>query len=245
MGLRGGHGLTTSSGGAVYWQKIMALFGSAVVAYWPQEELSGAEARDASGNARHGAYTGVDLANAAGPKGGMAPLYDGANDYTNVYSAGLAGAFNVAAGSLLAWAQVSAAGIWTDGQARCVMKIGSANHYVHIVRSTTNGQMSLVHRVGATIRIAAITGLNETGWLHFGLTWSQAADELIAYKDGAAFGAPTAGLGVFSDLLVNGQCNIGANTTTPTSVWSGWLAHVLVLNRAATPDEMAAVYAWT
>src|SRR5512133_1593966 len=90
-------------GSTPYWQRIMTVFGSSVVAACPMNEASETAALDKSGHSYNGVYTGVDLANTPGPYGtGSAPLF-GAGDVVNAYSAGLAGAFNGAEGTLITW----------------------------------------------------------------------------------------------------------------------------------------------
>ena len=64
---------------------------SSLIGFWPQNELSGGVSIDHSGLGHDGAYTGVTLGQPGVPGMGMtSPFYDGANDFNNIYSAGLA-----------------------------------------------------------------------------------------------------------------------------------------------------------
>ena len=64
---------------------------SSLIGFWPQNELSGGVSIDHSGLGHDGAYTGVTLGQAGVPGMGMtSPLFDGANDFNNIYSADLA-----------------------------------------------------------------------------------------------------------------------------------------------------------
>ncbi len=242
MGLRGGHGLTSMSGGGLYWQRINALFGSAVIGYWPLYELSGSAANDVSGNARNGSYTGVDLANGAGPKGGIAPYFDGVNDYVNVTDAGCLAAINPNLGSMMVWGQAGS-GVWTDGTTRRLLRIAiDASNYFLLTRKTVNNQLSVSRAVGGVLSERLIDSGGPAGWFHLGATWSAAADQTTAYYNGAQSGAALT-CGAMAGAA--GALLLGAISTTPTQVWGGWLAHALILNRVATPTEIGQVYSWT
>lgn len=72
-----------------YLDKALSVGG--LVGAWLQDEKSGAISYDRSGNDYHGAYTGVTLGQPGVPGMDMtSPLYDGANDYNNIHSAGFA-----------------------------------------------------------------------------------------------------------------------------------------------------------
>ena len=72
-----------------YLDKALSVGG--LVGAWMQDERSGAVSYDSSANRHHGAYTGVTLGQPGVPGMGMtSPLYDGLNDFNNIYGAGLA-----------------------------------------------------------------------------------------------------------------------------------------------------------
>jgi hypothetical protein len=52
---------TLMVGSKSYTEKLLRTFGSSLIGYWPQDELSGTVAYDRSGNGRNGAYTGVSF----------------------------------------------------------------------------------------------------------------------------------------------------------------------------------------
>ena len=77
-----------------YIQKVLGIEPGNLIAYWPMSEPSGGIAINAEGTAaRNGAYTGVTLAQPGIGDGNTCPLFDGANDFNNVYSASLDAAF--------------------------------------------------------------------------------------------------------------------------------------------------------
>ena len=78
------------------------------IAYWKLDETSGTTAINYGtlGTAANGTYSGATLGQVAAPGGGLAPLFDGANDLLNIYSVALQGAFNGATGSALIFGMV-------------------------------------------------------------------------------------------------------------------------------------------
>ncbi len=101
-----------------YAHKVLATDQPHLLAYWPLSEVAGSVAYDFSGNARHGAYTGVTLGKTGIGDGDTCPFFDGANDFVNIYSVSLRDAFNGAEGTAMIWAKVFNVGVWTDGAYR-------------------------------------------------------------------------------------------------------------------------------
>ena len=222
-----------------YQQKLKDLFGSSIIGYWPGNEPSGSIAYDLSGRGFHGAYTGVTLGQPGIGDGLTCPLYDGIGDYNNVYSEGLNSAFNNAEGTIAIWAKVSGVGVWTDATARGAISIGAdGNNRVRITRTTTNNQMSLVYAANAAFETVNVT-VSSLDWMHFVLTWSVSADQVKAYYNGGQTGSTLGTLGVWAGAIAATHCVIGASFTT-SQYWDGYAAHGFILNRAATPAEVAA-----
>jgi large repetitive protein len=214
---------------------------TAPIAYWPLDELSGSTAVDISGNARNGAHTGVTLLQTGMGDGGASPLYDGVNDYTNIYSASLAGAFNGAEGSAAIWLRVANSGIWTDVTARraFVIQIDSGNRF-RIGRSSTNSRIDCDYSAGSTTKTVGISSLSSVDWLHFAITWSKSADQMKVYLSGAQSGTTQTALGTWSGgALSSSACVIGAATTAPVNAWSGYEAHAALWTRALPAAEVA------
>lgn len=222
-----------------YLGKLLALFGSSVVAYWPMSEPSGTVALDASGNGRNGAYTGVTLGASGIGDGRTATSFDGSTSFVNVHSASLAAAFNGSAGTLMVWAKVSGAGVWTDGVARRPVYISDAggNDRVILLKESVNNAFTWYRQGTGTADSVSKLSFSPTTWQHYALTWSESADELKAYLNGVQEGATQSTLGVFADAIT--VAIVGASSTVPASVWSGSLAHAVILNRVATPAELA------
>jgi len=230
--------------GQTYQRKILNLFGGSLIACWPLWEPSGSVANDIGGNARNGSYTGVTLGQPGIGDGHTAPSFDGAADFVNVYSAGLAGAFSGVAGSLMAWGKVSEAGVWTDGASRYLVRIAAdATNYVTLEKRTVNNTLRTLYSAGGTAKgiSPVFSGLN---WFHLGITWDKNAGadgQVLTFLNGAQSGATQTALGVWAGAPGAATTVVGALNTSASSVWSGWIAHVLLLDRAATPAEIASV----
>ena len=223
-----------------YYKRVLR---TGPIAYWPQWEPSGTVAYDRTANARNGAYTGVDLGQVGIGDGRVCPWFDGTNDYNNVYSAGLAGAFSGAEGSLMVWAKVNSAAVWADGILRelAIFRV-DASDKVEIYKNTTNNQV-VVLRVGSNPFDAKSVAIawSGTAWFCVGSTWSVSGDELRVYLNGVQSGATQTGLTGFVGALANTSTCVGAVSTVPTNVWHGWLAHACVWDRALTPSEVASL----
>ena len=94
-----------------YYQSQAAAYAADVlatspIAYWKLNEGSGSTVEDSSGNGYDGSYTGVTW-DGETFLGDAVPYFDGANDYANVYSAGLQSAVDFEEGCILAWCKVS------------------------------------------------------------------------------------------------------------------------------------------
>lgn len=233
--------LTVMGGGVSYVNKVKALFGANLVAYWPQLETSGTVAADVSGNARNGAYTGVDLANAAGPKGGMHPYFDGTNDYNNLFSLGLQGVFPKQLGGLAIWAKIDGAAVWTDGVYREGVRLfADSSNYVLIDKHASDGTYRLIYNANGTAKSLTPAGGGSLTWVHLGITWTLAGDAVIGYINGVKTGETQTGLGTWGAPNIGTTTSlVGASTNVPALVWKGWLGHCVLTNRVITPTEMA------
>lgn len=221
-----------------YYRKIKHLFGNSIIGYWPLWEFDGAVAYDISGNGRNGAYTGVDLKYPGIGDGHTCPYFDGVSDYVNIYSASLAAAFNGAEGTIIIWSKVFNVGVWTDATTRYVFRfLVNANNFVALYKGGDNNfywrysSGGILNQVGLTTTI-----LN---FMHMGLTWSKSNDRMRAFFGGSQTGVDQTSLGVWAGSLDVDNSVIGAGDIIPNSPWFGYEGHGIVLNREATPAEIA------
>lgn len=201
------------------------------IAYWPLAETSGTTATDESGNGRNGSYTAVTLGQPGIGDGRTAASFNGSASYCNIYSVGLWGAINGSEGTLALWSQVSGSGVWTDGTIREMTRLrpNSGGNIVIIRRTATNNQLEWFYQAGGTTKNVFLGSQSATTWMHLALTWSKSADQMKAYLNGVQVGSTQTGLGVWdSTLNATNQTIVGAATNTPTSIWSGSLAHVAI-----------------
>ena len=232
-----------SVGGGVarqsYLQKILEMFGTSLIGYWPGSEEAGTVAVDYSGNGYNGVYTGVTLGQEGVGDGNTCPLYDGANDYMQP-PAGFRTAFTPTAYSILVHGKVNSAAIWTDGLQHNLFRFAvDANNNIRIIKTATNNQLSFASTHGGTASEVTFTTSAPVIFFHVALTVDISADQLKAYFNGAQVGITQTGLGTWSGTLAASTTVIGAATSTPTTPWNGYIAHVPVLSRAATASEMA------
>ena len=206
------------------------------IAYWILGEAAGAIAVDQINSpAQDGTYTGVVLGQPGIGDGNTAPLFDGTNDVVDIYSVTFNGVFNGSAGTMMAWARVSSAAVWTDGATRYILKIAvDAGNRIWMQKIPSN-ELRWLHTAGAggnQIRDVAVTPAD---WFVVALTWNQPSNEVIAYFQGIQQGAALAGLGVWAGALDPTQCVVGAEDTAPTDVWDGFEGHIIVWDRVLSP----------
>jgi hypothetical protein len=235
--------LVVLGGGKTYQKKIISLFGAAnIVRYWPMNETTGTAAVDVV-NGGNGTYTGVDLANAAGPfPPSSHPLF-GTGDRLNVYGAALNTAFPGNEGTLLVWCKVSAAGIWSDGATHRVANFQtSGNPWVTMLKTATNKLQTYRRGNDGTAAGLATISTTTTDWFYFGQTWSASNNRQRSYLNGAQQGADQAGVTAWGNSLNANLTNIGALNNVPDAPWSGWLGHAILLNYEATAAQILKAY---
>jgi hypothetical protein len=223
-----------------YTNKVIAL---APLAYWPLAETSGLVVTDESSNGRNGAYkaAGEPLLGQTGiGDGRQAPLFDGTNDYANTFSASLQAAFGGAEGTIAQWVRVVSAGVWADATTRRSLHFqADANNIVRLGRGTVNNQFVGGYTAGGITKTVVVTTAGPTGWVHWALSWSKAADEMKLYMGGAQQGATQTGLGVWAGSLAATTTAIGATGTSGGNPWAGYAAHTAVWNTALSAAQIA------
>jgi len=188
-------------------------------------------------------YQGVTLGGTGIGDGRSSMYFDGTNDYVNIYSAALASAFNGAEGTLLAWARVSGAGVWTDVTWRRVAVLkADTNNTIVLTRTSGNNQLACYYKAGGT-ELSNITSAigGTTGWFSLGLTWSATGNVVQYYLNGATAGSNDTGLGTWAGSPASTLCVIGADSTVPSSVFSGDIGHVALWNTPLTAAQIASI----
>lgn len=226
MGRRTGMMFRGLSQGQSYIDKMI---GYNPIAYWPYREVSGSQAKDVSGNDYHGGYTGVSLGQPGIGDGNPSPLFDGANDYVDIYSAAFNAAFNGNTGAIVSWAKVSGLGVLTDGIMRHMVTLQTGDNYFLIRRTTTDNTIQMIRRANSVNSIRN-TYITDADWHHFAITWSLPADKVIVYVDGVQYGTVLTGLQAWSGNLLENWTNVGSYTEIPDRVWDGYIAHLAIFD---------------
>lgn len=234
--------LLTPTQRRAYTQKVKIVAGANLIAYWPLAEASGTTIVDESGNARNGTYTAVTLGAAGIGDARSAASLDGSTSWGNLFSSSLQSAFGSAEGAAACWFRVSGSGIWTDSTIRRFLTLQvDGNNRVLLQRSSGNNQISASYVAGGTTKSVTATTTGETTWLHLAMTWSKSADQMKVYVGGAQSGSTQTGLGTWSGSLLSTTTLLGAATQVPANVWSGTLAHVVLMDAAASAAQIAAL----
>jgi hypothetical protein len=225
-----------------YIDKVLGIQSGNLIAYWPLNETSGTNADNIEGTAaRDGTYTGVSLNNILGPDGvNGAPLFDGANDFVNTFSASLSTAFGApAAGTIACWAKVFNVGVWTDGTIRYVFLVRlDASNRVDMFRSNVANRFTYEYGTAADLDTTNQDGLSDVDWFHVAMTWDVGADEGKVYRNGIQIGATTTSIGALVGSLQLNRNFIGARFISPLAPWHGYLAHAPIWTTALTPAEV-------
>jgi hypothetical protein len=225
-----------------YTNKVKAL---SPIAYWPLAEASGTTVLDESGNGRNGVYkaAGEPLLGQPGiGDGRTAPLFDGTNDFANVFSASLAAAFSGAEGTVACWCQVANAGVWTDATTRRALYLqADTNNRVILNKTITNNQVTGFHIAGGTSKQVLFNTTGPLTWFHLAMTWSKSADQMKFFVNGTQQGATQTGLGTFVGSLAATTTTIGAADTVGTAPWAGSLAHAAVWATPLSPTQIASL----
>lgn len=226
-----------------HYLKLLNLFGRRIIGYYPGSELSLATAYDYSGNRYNGNYVGVTLGQPGIGDGLTCPLYDGVADYMQP-PAGFLTAFTPAEFSILLWFWPLNSAVWSDAVLRFTIRIQvDASNKVNLYKETT-GDLGWQYVAGGTSKVVLLAGQSFLTPKHLGLTISKSANQMIAYFGGVQTGATQTGLGTWVGVPIANNTLIGSGgAADSTTRMKGYAAHGIVINRAATPAEMAAAAA--
>lgn len=213
-----------------------------LIGAWMRDEKSGTISYDQSGLGHHGTHVGVTLGQPGVPgMGYTCPLYDGALDYTDLQSVGLASAFDGKEGALIAWSKVKDAAVWTDDSYdRIVSFYADANNFISIVKWNTDNLVNFYYKAGGTQVSVAKAAVSDTGWICWGVTWSKIANgglgEFKSYFRGLQHGATNV-MDTFVGALA--QTLLGSWTAPPNQPWNGFGGPALIYSKVKSPDQMA------
>ena len=231
-------GLLLRSRASTYAQKVQGLLAGHLVAYWQMAEPSGSISLDSSGNGHNGAYTGVTLAQPGVPGAGTtAASFDGSTSFNNVYSPGLAAAFNSSELTFGLWFYATA---WAnDFHNIFELGVDSANYFRAYRFVSGTNMMSFDFNGTGTTKSSNSFVVPLNAWNHVMWTVSKTGDQLICYKNGSAVGSPVTGLPTISGSLASTLAVIGARNTSASNPFPGTLAHAVLCNVALPAATIA------
>ena len=226
-------------GVSTYIDDVKGIESADMIGYWPMNETAGVVAVDYSVQGNDGAYTGVELANAAGPDGELCPYFDGTNDYNNMFTAGLATDFGVAGEWTIAiWMKVNTAAVWADAATRIALILyGDATNFLKLWKGGGANAFNHTSELSDTEKQVYKNSGADATWIHTALTVSEAGDKVMAYWNGAQTGTTQTSI----DSWDAGALTVaiaGATNLTPNNVWHGWLAHAVVWKKALTAAQI-------
>lgn len=225
--------LALLGGGQSYIDKVLS---HGPIAYWPMNEPTGSVSRCFVNTAQNGAYTGVTLGQPGIGDGLTCSLFDGTNDYNNIYTTTFRDAFNVLEGTAIIWLKVNDASVWEDDANRVAIQLwSSASNHFYIRRQSSDNQLRYQYKAGGTTSAVTVSSLTSVDFMYLAITWSKSTGtgEVKAYMDGVQTGTTKVNLGTWSGNLIDARSLIGAgNTVGPDQVCHGWLAHGAVWTRA-------------
>ncbi len=205
---------------------------------------SGVVAADNSGFGMAGTHTDVTTG-ATGIGDGLDSItYDGSTSYTDIFTEALKLLFKGQEGTVIIWAKVSAAGVWTDGTEDILITIyEGTNEYLEITKTTTSNQLRFEVSATGPVKKTVNHTFSDTDWFMAAATWSAVNNEFKAYVNGVQVGSTqTAGTLGTGFTLTSTTTVIGSSSTTPASVWDGELAHAAIWTTPLTDGELLNIY---
>lgn len=235
--------LTLMGASKKYWQIVKNVFGSDLLVYYPMEELSGTVIVDKSDNKANGVYKGAGeplLAQPGIKSNTYSPLFDGTNDFANIYTEYLKDNINGSEGSISGFFKVTDDAEWVDSTKRFVIDLFSAtNEYIQLYKSATSYQLIFEYRAAATVEAVGELYMENTAWNHFCITWSKSNERVRCYING--YNASTftsANLGIWGGTLGATVSCIGALATNGSNPWKGYISNVAIGKRELTSVEV-------
>jgi len=210
------------------------------IAYWPLNEASGTNANCLVDANQDGTYTGVTLGQTGIGDGETCPLFDGTNDFVDIYSTTFRDAFDGASGTAIAWVKVLDSSEWADNyQYPLVLRADAENRIRLLARESINDTLGDNYEAGNTATRRTIDTGGELGWMCVAITWNASGDVKQTFYNGSQVGGNQGSLGIWVGDLASNTTVIGAVSTSPSSLWTGWIAHVQVYDSVLSGADIA------
>ena len=189
-------------------------------------------------NPLNGDTTGATINQSAGSKLKKSYSFDKTNDFVDVYSAEINSIFDPTKGTLLAFAKVSGAGVWTDGSDRKIATIGvnTSTDFLFIGKTSSNNELEFRYEALNISEQIKITK-SPTDYFMVAMTWDVSGN-LIAYFNGIQSGTTPAIAGTMLGNLGSTTTVIGSINTTPAQVFDGFETHIVLLTEVLSATEL-------
>jgi hypothetical protein len=227
-----------------YVEKMIEMFGSSLIGFWPLTEQSGLVAENmVKSYAGNGVYSNCLVGNILGPRDGkFAPTFIPASlSFVNLYSAGLSALFTAGIQFCSSiWMRISSA-VWADG----VVRFGSylylnGNNYATIAKRNTVNRIRSEYRAGGAVALSIDwDGITTTNWINISTNFGLNAQQFLNGTPGVP--QVTAGLWA-GGLGANTTCLGTSSVAAPVNVFDGQEAYYMIINRPITQSEALAIY---
>lgn len=223
-----------------YVQRVLSTEPANLIGYWPMEEAVGLVAFDHSGNLNDGAYLAPTLGEPGIGDGGTSCLFTDLTTCLDVYSAGLAGAFDGAEWTFMHWVKV-AAGVWPGLAFHVVGEFAAdGNNYNGMwISNDGDGRLVLSTKAGGVGCVVNSTLNADVGWMCMVGVVSALANTVTLYKNGGVIGVPGVGMGAWAGALAANQTVVGAYNNAAAFSWKGHGAHAALWSKALTAPQVA------
>jgi len=239
-GITGISAMPAIFGAGDYASKVL---GYGPIAYWIQREGSGVIALDEVLAAQNGTYTGITWPDPQvdGPWGGTpSPYYDGANDYTNIWTTTFRDRFNGSEGTAHVWARFPVGGMAGVALRYMFILRASSQNRVQVGKENVANTLSFRYEAGDVDEYRAynLAGvLFDEVWFSTTVTWSKSNDR-VRYSVNGLLQEERNTLGNWAGLLSNTTTLVGAGNTVPQSVFDGWERDMIVFDRELAQPEV-------
>jgi len=214
--------------------------------YFPLNEVSGTDVINYGtlGAAANGTYSGVTLAQVPAPFGGLAPYFDGVNDYADVSSAAFLASFDITTFSLSLWLKMASASDWDALVDRCCINIiKDTENRVNIwaPAGSVPNRLYFQSSQSAVQEVRTTEAYHGTGWYQLSVTVDSTANEYKCFVNGILLSADIEQLGDWVGAPI--AFFIGNYIPPGTSIpFKGYLAHVAVWSVVLTPAQILMLY---
>lgn len=239
-----GHQLLIPTIGGSYQDAVLK---TNPIAYWPLDDNGGSVARDISGNGFNGIYSGTIFDGTLSRHERPVPRFPGVAAFVNIFSAGLAAAWDLDEFVILAEIKPFNTGVWTDTANRRWIRLQTdVNNEAYMRKTTVNNTGAFVREGNGTVITITDATFATDDWHTIGISASIGGGDLLAagesgeFRDSALVGAAAIGnLAASASGLSATNTVIGAANTGGVQGWNGYISDVVLYDVSMTAAILA------